>query len=66
MSNEMLIRCCAPTMARLKTGNMFSCPFDSAEEMTAELRKLNRMLGKKGLRILPLRWSKGWKMPLPG
>ena len=59
MSNEMLIRCCAPTMARLKTGNMFSCPFDSAEEMTAELRKLNRMLGKKGLRILPLRWSDG-------
>ena len=59
MSNEMLIRCCAPTMASLKTGNMFNCPFGSREEMTAELRHLNRMLGRKGLRILPLRWNNG-------
>lgn len=59
MSNEMLIRCCAPTMARLKTGNMFSCPFGSREEMISELRKLNRILRRKGLRILPLRWSDG-------
>ena len=29
MSNEILIRCCAPTMACLKTGNMFTCAFDS-------------------------------------
>lgn len=59
MSEEMLIRCCAPTMARLKTGNMFNCPFASREEMTSELRRLNRVLGRKGLRILPLRWNDG-------
>ena len=59
MSNEMLIRCCAPTMASLKTGNMFNCPFNSKEEMTSELRRLNRILGPKGLRVLPLRWSDG-------
>ena len=59
MFHELLIRCCAPTMASLKTGNMFSCPFSSREEMTAELRKLNRRLGQKGLRILPLRWENG-------
>ena len=59
MSNEMLIRCCAPTMASLKTGNMFNCPFDSREEMTAELRRLNQILGPKGLRVLPLRWNDG-------
>ena len=59
MSNEMLIRCCAPTMESLKTGNMFSCPFGSLEEMTAELRRLNQALGHKGLRVLPLRWSDG-------
>ena len=39
MSNETLIRCCAPTMACLKTGNMFSCAFDSREQMTEELRR---------------------------
>ena len=59
MSNETLIRCCAPTMASLKTGNMFNCPFESREEMTAELRRLNQILGRKGLRVLPLRWSDG-------
>ena len=56
MSNEILIRCCAPTMACLKTGNMFNCVFSRREQMTEELRRLNQRLGRKGLRILPLRW----------
>lgn len=59
MSNETLIRCCAPTMACLKTGNMFSCCFESWEQMTDELRQLNQGLRRKGLRILPLRWRDG-------
>ena len=59
MSNETLIRCCAPTMACLKTGNMFSCGFESREQMTMELRQLNQRLRRKGLRILPLRWQNG-------
>ena len=41
MSNELLIRCCAPTMARLKTGNMFNCTFSNWEQMTEELRLLS-------------------------
>ena len=59
MSDETLIRCCAPTMACLKTGSMFNCAFDSREQMTAELRQLNLHLKHKGLRILPLRWRNG-------
>ena len=59
MSNELLVRCCAPTMASLKTGNMFSCAFESRGQMTEELRRLNLRLGRKGLRILPLRWHGG-------
>ena len=59
MSNEILIRCCAPTMACLKTGNMFTCAFDSRKQMTEELRQLNQRLSRKGLRILPLRWRDG-------
>ena len=55
MSEEMVIRCCAPTMACLKTGNMFSCAFETHAQMTDELRRLNQRLGNKGLRILPLR-----------
>ena len=59
MSNEILIRSCAPTMASLKTGNMFNCAFESTEQMTDELRRLNRRLRHKGLRILPLRCREG-------
>ena len=59
MSNEMLNRCCAPTMASLKSGNMFNCPFGSREEMIAELRQLNQCLERKGLRVIPLRWDDG-------
>ena len=59
MSIETLIRCCAPTMACLKTGNMFNCTFGSRSQMTGELRRLNQRLGRKGLRILPLRWRDG-------
>lgn len=59
MSIETLIRYCAPTIACLKTGNMFSCAFENREQMTVELRRLNRRLRQKGLRILPLRWHQG-------
>ncbi len=56
MSEEMVIRCCAPTMARLKTGNMFTSVFETHGQMINDLRRLNQRLGHKGLRILPLRW----------
>ena len=59
MSEEMMIRCCAPTMACLKTGNMFNCAFETQGQMTDDLRRLNQRLGHKGLRILQLRWRNG-------
>lgn len=57
MSEEMLVRCCAPTLAGLKTGSLFSCPTDSKADMVEELRSLNRALVPKGFRVLPLRYS---------
>ena len=56
MSEEMLVRHCAPTLAGLKTGNLFSCEFEDEEAMRFSLRRWNRILGKKGLRLLPLRF----------
>ena len=53
MSNETLIRCCAPTMACLKTGNMFSCAFDSQKQMTEELRHLNQRLRESAAVSVP-------------
>ena len=59
MSDETLIRCCAPTLAAIKTGSLLNCPFDSREEMTARLREINRSLIPKGVCALPLRYEGG-------
>ena len=55
MSEEMIIKHCSPTLAGIKTGNMFSCAFDNNEHMKESIRLYNRLLNKKGLRVLPLR-----------
>ena len=59
MSDELLIRFCAPTLAGLKSGSMFSCGFPSREALSGNVRALNRRLLPKGLRVLPLRFSAG-------
>lgn len=56
MPEELIVRHCSPTLAGMKTGNLFACTFDNAEQMKKDLRKLNRIFVKKGLRILPLRF----------
>lgn len=57
MTDEMLVYHCSPTLAGLKTGSMFPCSFGSHEELMEDIRKLNRRLVPKGLRVLPLRYS---------
>ena len=57
MSDEVLIKCGSPTLAGLKTGNMFSYPYKSREEVKSDLRRLNKILVPKGLRVVPLRYS---------
>ena len=59
MSDEMFVQCCAPTLAGIKTGSMFSCSYDSREEMAEDLRGLNRTLSRRGMCILPLRYHNG-------
>lgn len=59
MSEELLIKHCSPTLAGMKTGNMFSCSFPGEVEMRECVRCWNRLLAKKGLRILPLRFQNG-------
>lgn len=59
MSDEMVVRWCAPTLAALKTGSLFTCPFPTQEAMRSALRSLNQRLAAKGLRTIPLRWQAG-------
>lgn len=57
MSEDYLVRNCAPTLAGLKTGSIFTCPYESKEALLDSIRQLNKRLGPKGLRLLPLRFS---------
>lgn len=59
MGEEMLVRYCSPTLAGIKTGNMFTCPYESKVQVIRDIRRLNQRLVPKGLCILPLRYSKG-------
>lgn len=57
MSDDYIIRHCAPTLAGIKTGSIFTYPYGSRESVLEEVRQMNRRLRPKGLRALPLRFS---------
>ena len=57
MSEDYIIQHCAPTLAGIKTGSIFTCPCESKEALLAAVRRMNTRLGHKGLRVLPLRFS---------
>lgn len=59
MSEDYLIRFCAPTLAGIKTGSLFCCPFTSPEDLRKSVRRLNKRLVPKGLRLIPLRFFGG-------
>ena len=64
MSEEILVRQGAPTLAGIKTGSLFPCPCEDREALLSDIRKLNRRLSPKGLCLLPLRFP--WAgAPLP-
>ncbi len=58
MSEYTLLEHCAPTLAGIKTGNLVSCVYQTKEEVRHDLRRWNRQLQPKGLRIIPLKYMK--------
>ena len=59
MAEDMVVRYCAPTLAGIKTGGMFSCPFQDIRSLRVWLRQINRRLAPKGVRVLSLRYRRG-------
>ncbi len=57
MSEEQVVQHCAPTLMGIKPGNLFLAPIRSVNQMNLQVRMLNRLLGPKGVRIIPLRHS---------
>lgn len=57
MSEEMLVRHCSPTLAGVKTANLFTCEYDTETNLRRCIRELNGRLRPKGVKILLLRVS---------
>lgn len=57
MSEELLLKHCSPTLAGIKTGNMFACNYGNVYEMRNSVRFWNKTLSGKGIRIIPLRYD---------
>lgn len=59
MSEDILIRNCSPTLAGIKPGNLFSCEYPSQQALLQYIRRLNRTLVPKGIRVVVLRAREG-------
>ena len=59
MTDRLLVSHCAPTLAGLKTGSLFTASFETGEDLRRSLRRVNKLLGEKGVRAVPLRYQKG-------
>ena len=58
MSEDLIVQQCSPTLAGLKTGSLFTCPFRSEEELRQDIAALNRRLAPKGVHVRILRVRK--------
>ena len=57
MLEHGLIEYCAPTLAGMKSSNLFNYHFSLRKEVTQELRELNQKLNEKGVYVEALLWK---------
>jgi hypothetical protein len=57
MCEENIIEHCAPTLAGIKTGSMFTCPYADRKVLLQSIRQWNKRFRAKGLKLIPLRFS---------
>ena len=57
MTDQMIVQHCSPTLAGMKTGSMFPCSYTSRGELFDYIRRLNKRLVPRGLRVVPLRYT---------
>ena len=55
MSEDALVQYGSPTLAGLKTGNLFSVPFSDRKKLHEEIQELNHQLVPVGLCLLPMK-----------
>lgn len=55
MLDRYLIEHCSPTLASIKTANLFSCSYAREEDLEKQIGTLNAMLENKGITLILLR-----------
>ena len=60
MSETYIVEYCSPTLAGLKTGNLFSVKVKQEENIYRELRKWNHIFLKRGLRVIPVKFTESY------
>ncbi|SFB06734.1 Protein of unknown function [Acetitomaculum ruminis DSM 5522] len=58
MPEGLVIKHCSPTLAGIKTANLFSCVYKNKNEVKRTISFLNKQLKSKGIRVIPMRFSK--------
>ena len=59
MSSELIIHFCAPTLAGLKAGSLFSYRYPEEENAAETIRRQNLLFNSKGIYFEPVRQSRG-------
>lgn len=57
MSDEIIVKQCSPTLAGIKTGNIFLTKYDTKKSLRQDLRDINRRLSSKGVRVIPVHFT---------
>ena len=55
MPDNIIVENCSPTLAGIKTGNIFAIDKSLIKDLKEELRELNQSFNEKGLRAIPLK-----------
>ena len=55
MPDNIIVENCSPTLAGIKTGNIFTIERSLIKNLCQELRELNQLFTDKGLRAIPLK-----------
>lgn len=59
MSEYTIVRHCAPTLAGLKTGNLFVVSYDDENKLHSDIERMNKAHGDKGLSFVVFRARRG-------
>lgn len=58
MSEDLIIKHCSPTLAGLKTANLFTCVYAQKQDVERYAHEFNERFSHKGVKILPLEYGR--------